>query len=134
MIYDLIVIGGGPAGCAAAISRARGGAGVLLLERGHFPRHKVCGEFVSAESLELLETLLAADFRTLMTTAPRISTGRIFADGAEIPAEINPPAASIARYDLDAALWNSAIQSGVDALEDCTVKSVARNRADAATP
>jgi choline dehydrogenase-like flavoprotein len=50
--YDLIVIGAGPAGCAAAITAARTGASVLLHERGHFPRHKVCGEFVSAESLD----------------------------------------------------------------------------------
>jgi flavin-dependent dehydrogenase len=59
MLYDLIVVGGGPAGCATAISAARSGASVLLLERGRFPRHKVCGEFVSAESLELLNDLLS---------------------------------------------------------------------------
>jgi len=57
-MYDLIVIGGGPAGSAAAIAAARAGAQVLLLERGRYPRHKVCGEFVSAESLDLLSTLL----------------------------------------------------------------------------
>ncbi|HEY4053129.1 MAG TPA: NAD(P)/FAD-dependent oxidoreductase [Terriglobales bacterium] len=126
VIYDLIVIGAGPAGCATAISAARAGARVLLLERGHFPRHKVCGEFVSAESLGLLDTLLTADHRSLIAGAPRISISRIFADGAEIPAEINPPAASIARYDLDNALWASAIQSGVESLEGCAVKSVER--------
>jgi flavin-dependent dehydrogenase len=132
MIYGLIVVGAGPGGCAAAISAARAGARVLLLERGHFPRHKVCGEFVSAESLGLLETLLAADFRVLIADAPRISSSRIFADGAEIPAEIKPPAASIARYDLDKALWKSAIQSGVEALDGCTVKAVERNGPNAA--
>jgi flavin-dependent dehydrogenase len=58
-MYDLIVVGGGPAGTSAAITCARHGARVLLLERGQFPRHKVCGEFVSAESLELLSDLLA---------------------------------------------------------------------------
>ena len=126
MTYDLIVIGAGPGGCATAISAARAGARVLLLERGHFPRHKVCGEFVSAESLGLLETLLTDSHRSLIKCAARISSSRIFADGAEIPAEINPAAASIARYDLDAALWNSAIQSGVKGLEACSVKSAER--------
>ena len=58
MSYDLAIIGGGPAGTSAAISAARQGARVLLLERGRFPRHKVCGEFVSAESLTLLKDLL----------------------------------------------------------------------------
>ena len=124
MIYDLIVIGAGPTGCAAAITAAKNGASVLLLERGRFPRHKVCGEFVSAESLELLESLLAPEHHALIQNAPRINHARIFADGAEIPAEISPAAASIARYDLDSALWNSALESGIKTREDCVVTSV----------
>ncbi|HUK87310.1 MAG TPA: FAD-dependent oxidoreductase, partial [Terriglobales bacterium] len=53
--WDLIVVGAGPAGSTAAITAARQGARVLLLERGAFPRHRVCGEFVSPESLGLLQ-------------------------------------------------------------------------------
>ncbi len=68
--YDLIVIGAGPAGCAAAITAARTGASVFLLERGRFPRHKVCGEFVSAESLDLLQDLLAPAHRSLIAQRP----------------------------------------------------------------
>ncbi|MGH9566287.1 MAG: FAD-dependent oxidoreductase, partial [Candidatus Angelobacter sp.] len=59
--YDLIVVGGGPAGCACAITAARSGARVLLLEKETFPRHKVCGEFVSPESVRLLAALLGRD-------------------------------------------------------------------------
>jgi flavin-dependent dehydrogenase len=125
--YDLIVIGAGPAGCAAAITAARtgapDGAKVLLLERGHFPRHKVCGEFVSAESLDLLQNLLAPAHRALITKATRISRSRIFVDGAELQAEITPPAASITRFDLDIALWDSCAEAGVELREDCTVQS-----------
>jgi len=76
--YDLIVIGAGPGGSSAAILAARKGARVLLLERGAFPRHKVCGEFVSAESLDLLETLLgraAADLVTVALRHPRSNHG-----------------------------------------------------------
>ena len=124
MTYDVIVIGAGPAGCSAAIGAARSGASVLLLERGRFPRHKVCGEFVSAESLHLLEQLLTPEHRALIGNAPLIAQGRIFSDGAEIPAEINPAAASIARHDLDFALWQSALRAGVDARDQCTVQSV----------
>src|SRR5258708_26861319 len=83
MTFDLIVIGGGPAGCAASITAARAGARVLQLERGRFPRHKVCGEFVSAESLELLRQLVSQDHVELVTHAPKIPRTRIFLDNAQ---------------------------------------------------
>jgi flavin-dependent dehydrogenase len=121
---DLIVVGGGPAGCAAAISAARSGASVLLLERGRFPRHRVCGEFVSAESLELLQDLLAPAHHTMVSKAPRITRSRMFVDNAELHAEITPAAASITRFDLDAALWDSCASAGVERRCDCVVKSV----------
>src|SRR5882672_4902132 len=101
-MYDLIVIGGGPAGSSAAITAARGGARVLLLERGKFPRQKVCGEFVSAESLDLLAGLLDAPHATLLSGALRIPRARVFLDGRKIETPVDPPAASIARLDLDA--------------------------------
>jgi len=123
-MYDLIVIGGGPAGTSAAITAARAGATVLLLERGRFPRHKVCGEFVSAESLDLLAKLLASDHKPLLDDAIRIAHARIFLDGHTLRTITDPPAASIARLDLDAALWNSAIEAGVDARQQAMVQSV----------
>jgi len=124
MTYDLIVIGGGPGGCATAITAMRKGSRVLLLERERYPRHRVCGEFVSAESLALLASLLSADQQELISAAPRISWARVFADGSELRFEVNPPAASISRYDLDLALWNSSLRVGVDARDGCTVQSV----------
>lgn len=112
MLYDLIIIGGGPAGAAAAISAARQGASVLLLERGRFPRHKVCGEFVSAESLGLLEALFDPEACTVLQDAVRIPRARIFLDGRILVARVTPPAASLARYDLDAALWALSPERG----------------------
>src|SRR5277367_30082 len=96
-MYDLVVIGGGPAGTSAAITAARAGARVLLLERGRFPRHKVCGEFVSAESLDLLANLLDSDSKTLLSDAVRIAKARIFLDGHMLQTVTDRPAASIAR-------------------------------------
>jgi flavin-dependent dehydrogenase len=49
--YDVIVVGGGPAGASAAVHLATCGASVLLLEREKFPRAKLCGEFISPECL-----------------------------------------------------------------------------------
>ena len=123
--YDLIIIGGGPAGTSAAISGTRAGARVLLLERSRFPRHKVCGEFVSAESLGLLTELLDREHTALLQDAVRISQARVFLDGRVLQTVVEPPAASIARLDLDAALWNSAEHAGVDGRQQVTVQSIA---------
>ncbi len=123
-MYDLIVIGGGPAGSAAAITAARDGYRVLLLERGQYPRHKVCGEFVSSESLRLLASLLGAGYASLVQDALRISSSRIFLDGRVLRTRIDPPAASITRIELDAALWRSAEHHGVEARQQVTALNV----------
>jgi flavin-dependent dehydrogenase len=122
--YDLIVIGGGPAGASAAITAAREGASVLLLERGSFPRHKVCGEFVSAESLDLLGGFLGARHAPLLSTAIRIPQARLFFDGSTLQTPIDPPAASIARLDLDATLWEVAEEYGVQTQQQTAVQDV----------
>jgi flavin-dependent dehydrogenase len=123
-IYDLVAIGGGPAGAAAAIVAARNGARVLLLERGRYPRHKVCGEFVSAESLELLSTFLRAAPGNGMPDATRIPRARIFVDGHVIAGQVEPPAASIARLDLDGALWQAAQKAGAETRQQTPVLSI----------
>jgi flavin-dependent dehydrogenase len=122
--YDLIIVGGGPGGTSAAISAARKGARVLLLERGRFPRHKVCGEFVSAESLGLLTDFLDRDHSGMLQDAVRISRARVFLDGRILRTIVDPPAASIARLDLDAALWHSAEAAGVDARLQVTAQNI----------
>jgi flavin-dependent dehydrogenase len=120
--FDLVVIGGGPAGSAAAISAARAGAHVLQLERGLLPRQRVCGEFVSPESLEILSGLIGD--HELLHSSQRISTTRIMVDDEVLTLPISPPAASITRYDLDSALWQSSFASGVDCRQNVHVQSV----------
>lgn len=123
-MYDLIVIGAGPAGSSAAITAARSGARVLLLERGRFPRNKVCGEFVSAESLDLLSSLLDFRGKDLLTQAHRLPLARIFSHRVMLTIPLSPAAASIARFDMDAALWVAAQNSGVEAYEQAAVQGV----------
>jgi flavin-dependent dehydrogenase len=124
--WDLVVIGGGPAGASAAISAARAGIQVLLLERGNFPRHKVCGEFVSGESLQLLNSLLANSLETrqMLSRVPRITGVRLFLDGRTVHVPVDPPAASLARFDMDAALWRAATAAGVETRTDSPVLGV----------
>lgn len=122
-MYDLAVLGGGPAGTCAAITAAGYGARVLLLEKGGFPRHKVCGEFVSSESLALLDSLLPAK-SNLLAAAPRIRRARVFIDNRVLQTAVEPAAASIARLEFDAALWASSQEHGVDARDHQPVRAV----------
>ena len=110
--FDLVVIGGGPGGCSAAISAARKGASVLLLERSAYPRHKVCGEFVSPESLPLLLDLLGKEEFENLQSLP-IDQVEISTDGGNINILVAPPASSITRFKLDNALWDAAVAAGV---------------------
>lgn len=120
--YDLIVIGGGPAGTSAAITASHEGWSVLLLERGHFPRHKVCGEFVSPESLLLLRWLLREGDTGLFQRSLRLSQSRLFLDGRVVEVPVAPAGASITRHSLDLALWNTAVRAGVDARDQVAVQ------------
>jgi menaquinone-9 beta-reductase len=121
--FDLAVIGGGPAGSAAAITAARLGASVALFEARSFPRHKVCGEFVSAESLDVLQELLAdlPSSRALFEKAPIIERARLFRGGRTLEVPVSPAAVSIPRYDLDEQLWQAAQAARVTTYSNCEV-------------
>ena len=136
--YDLIVAGGGPAGSACAITAARLGANVLLLEKDRFPRQKVCGEFVSPESLGLLHGLLKTGLpedghgknamsNDLFLSAPQVLSSRIFLDNKSLTLPVSPAARSIPRFDLDPALFHAAQNNGVTAKEDIPVNEVRRD-------
>jgi flavin-dependent dehydrogenase len=126
--FDLAVVGGGPAGASAAITAAKLGFRVALLEAGRFPRHKVCGEFVSGEALELLSNLVGES--ALIGSAPRISHARAFIDDRVLTMPVEPPAASIARFDLDAALWRAAQRAGVTCRDSVRVLHVRKSAED----
>ena len=123
-MFDLAIVGGGPAGTAAAMTASGSGRRVLLVERGQFPRHKVCGEFVSGESLGLLQELLGKESENLLSNAPHISQARVFFDGGVFEAKISPAARSIPRFDLDAALWRGCQTSGVEARAGASVQTI----------
>ena len=55
--FDVIIVGGGPAGSAVACYAAKEGLKVLLLEKEEFPRDKVCGDAVGGKALRHLEEL-----------------------------------------------------------------------------
>ena len=88
-----------------------------------FPRHKVCGEFVSAESLDLLAGLLqdVPETADLLAKAPVIDRTRLLFGGRMIEVKVAPAGLSISRYDLDALLWEAAERAGVDVHPNCEV-------------
>ena len=70
----ITIVGAGPAGSSLAIRLANAGFVVTLIERERFPRHKLCGEFISPECLRhfrelgVLDEMLDADGRRIAET------------------------------------------------------------------
>ena len=124
--FDLAIVGGGPAGASAAITAARAGASVVLFDSSGFPRQKVCGEFVSAESLGLLRELVRGHERAneILQNAPVVGRARIFASGRVAETSITPPGLSIPRAVLDLLLWECTQQAGVAAHSKCEVLAI----------
>jgi geranylgeranyl reductase family protein len=56
-LYDVAIVGAGPAGAAAALAARRRGASVLLLDRDDFPRDKACGDGIAPHALDVLADL-----------------------------------------------------------------------------
>ncbi len=99
------VVGGGLAGAAAAIHLARAGYPVTLIEQHATPRHKVCGDFLSAEGLASLRALglNPATLGAVPLSTLRVATGTRLTEAA-----LPFPAASLTRRALDEALLQHA--------------------------
>ena len=116
---DLLVVGAGPAGIAAALTAHRLGRSVVCVDRAEFPRDKTCGDGLTAGALRLLEELGVA-VPTLATTQPvdtvvlQGPTGRRVT--LPLPAD-GHHAVVTTRADLDAALVAHARAEGITVLE-----------------
>ena len=125
---DIVVIGGGLAGSALAALLARSGRDVLLLEKDRFPRNKVCGEFLSAESQRLLRRVGCLE-GVLALGPARITQARFFApSGRDAVFALDGEALGLSRWSLDAALFRHARSSGASAHEGARVLRVEAGR------
>lgn len=123
-MHDVIIIGGGLAGCSAAIQLADQGAEVLLLEKGHYPRHKLCGEFLSPESQEMFERLGVLR-RVHAAGAHGITKAYITAAaGTSFEATLPGTALGLSRYRLDPLLFDRAMEAGADGKTGARVRTV----------
>lgn len=132
--FDVLVIGGGPAGATTALLLAQAGYSVAIVEKKEFPRRKVCGEFISATNLPLLNKLGIADFY-LTHGGPQVKrVGLFIKDSALIssmpPANstINPWGRALGREHLDSALLNAALLAGAKLWQPWSADNLSRNR------
>lgn len=118
-----IVIGGGPAGCAAATTLAQGGWGVTIVEARPFPRAKVCGEFVSpAANAELAALLPAEELGSL--GARRVTSLTLELGQRSRTWAMPTPAWTLSRATLDDALLHAARRAGVMVRSPASVRRV----------
>jgi geranylgeranyl reductase family protein len=125
-VWDVVVVGAGPAGSSAARSAAAAGAAVLLIDRAEFPRHKTCaGGLIGASLANVPESVL----RTLEDRPARaVFTLR----GARPVAVVRPEPflGMVDREQFDAALVEAAVDAGAVFREGTTVRGVRESGAE----
>lgn len=121
-----LILGGGPAGAAAAIDLARGGMRPTLIERSRETGDALCGGFLSWRSLETLTSLgVEAD---ALNRAP-VRRLRLFARDRMIEADLPRPARGVSRRRLDTLLLERAAAAGAGIERGVTLRSLDRGTA-----
>ncbi len=111
MKYQVCIIGGGLAGLALAIDLQKRAIQVLVIEKGNYPRHKVCGEYISMESFNYLHEICPnlIDWRL-----PHMSQFKLTSTGIlEFKTTLDLGGFGISRHLLEELLFNEAKKQGV---------------------
>ncbi len=109
MRRDPVIIGAGPAGTAAAIVLAQAGHQPILIERTAGPTDKVCGDFLSQDTIQQAQSL-GVDPAAL--GAAPIHRVRLIYGERSIDAALPFPARGLSRRVLDEALLRQAAKAG----------------------
>ena len=110
MIYDVAIIGGGIAGLALSIDLRTRGYTVIVIEKGNYPRQKVCGEYISLESQPYLYKLCPY-LQNL--SLPVISKFKLTSGQREFTTALDLGGFGISRYLLEDLLFKEASKIGV---------------------
>ncbi len=123
---DVVIVGAGPAGVAAAITMKRSGVDVVVVDRATFPRDKICGDGLTALALRELDALgldpsSVPSWVDVDEVIVRSPSGRTIT----LPMPDDGLFAAVARrQDLDLALVELARREDVELLEGTTVGHV----------
>ncbi len=119
--FDVIIVGGGLAGLTSAIHLSTRKKRVLLIEKNEYPKHKVCGEYISNEVLPYLNSL---GINPINEGAKQITKVQISTTKSNlIKGELPLGGFGMSRYFLDNLLVKKARLNGVQILKD-TVDSI----------
>jgi geranylgeranyl reductase family protein len=121
---DVAIVGAGPAGAAAAITLARAGRSVVLLDKATFPRDKICGDGITTGALRILEDLgvrpESVASWTEVSDIHVVSPSKHLAT-FPLPRGRGQFAAVMRRTDLDDAIVDQARQAGATVIEGVEV-------------
>ena len=113
-VYDLLIVGAGPAGAVAGLVAARAGARVCILDRSSFPRAKLCGDTVNPGAMATLARLgLASDVEARgLPVEGMLVTG----EGVEVSGRYpgGRHGRALRRTDFDWILLRAAMAAGCD--------------------
>lgn len=127
-VWDVIVVGSGPAGAVAALGIARRGLRVLLVDRSDFPRHKLCGACLNRDAISGLDGLgLTQDFQKL--DGVPLNEFRLRTAGRMLSLQL-PAGVAVTRRRLDAMLITAAIAAGADFLPGTSLEIAAAEPED----
>ncbi|MCP4216002.1 MAG: geranylgeranyl reductase family protein [bacterium] len=117
-VFDVVVIGGGPAGASSAYYAAKAGLETAVFDKRAFPRPKPCGGCLSGRCLPLLGK------HALESVNSTIDEFRLYAPSFEFFAVDDVPGAFIRRESFDEAMVKDAVEAGARFTDNCPVKSV----------